>query len=96
MKISKKVLVEYINSVISEARATPLEFDSEAKPIKTGQVKFDYGTYKGKLKDMSYYVDTERGSLGDIQRKGDPYTYVRAGSDKLRVVSGPALSLIHI
>lgn len=94
MKISKKVLREYISSIINEARVTAVGYDpkdGQAAQLKTGQVKFSYGTYKGRLKDMPYYVamDIDQ-KLGDIQRRGDPYTYVASSAGKMKVVSGPA------
>ena len=98
MKITKRQLRQIVVKAINEGRDTNLAMlydprgDGSLDTLTTDQVKFEYGMYTGrKFKDVPYYIsiDSEQ-ELGEIQRRGDPYTYTTAGSGKMKVVSGPA------
>jgi len=98
MKITKRQLRQIISEAINEGRDNNLAElyspigDGSLDTLTTDQVEFEYGMYTGsKYKGMPYYIsiDSEQ-ELGDIQRRGDPYTYTAAGSGKMKVVSGPA------
>lgn len=65
-----------------------LEGLQRGKRIFTNAVEFDWGSYAGKHSSEPYYILQPRTELGDIQVKGDPFTYEKVG-DKLRVISGP-------
>lgn len=56
--------------------------------VFTNAVEFNWGKYEGIYSAEPYYIYQGRTELGDIQMKGDPFTYEEAG-DKLRVISGP-------
>jgi len=62
--------------------------DSENRHMKTGQIEFEWGKYKGRLDSKLYYSLSGR-KLGTIQKNGDPFTYDPAGDGKVKVISGP-------
>lgn len=89
---SMKIIMEGWRSYLNEATAVKYAAGGLGDPDKltTGQVAFEWGTYTGRHSSLDYYVaDRMRGSLGPIQRRGDPYTYEQPEEGMLKVVSGP-------
>ncbi len=85
MKITRRQLASLIKREIILESVDATEFlDSDGNHLKTGMVNFDWGTYTGRFAGELYY-----GSLGDIQIKGDPFTYNRSKEGSLKVTSGP-------
>ena len=87
-----KLIMEDWRSFLNEATAVKYAAGGLGDPDKlvAGQVEFEWGTYTGRHSALDYYVaDRMRGSLGPIQRRGDPYTYEQPEPGMLRVVSGP-------
>ena len=116
MKISesriRKIVNEELRSALSEGSkpvpnmAASIDSDnvwgdSDPVSIKTGEIKFEWGTYRGRHRDEDYYIDdssdeaklhgAEWNWLGDVQFRGDPYSYTKEGlrSPWLKVLSGP-------
>jgi hypothetical protein len=62
--------------------------------MTTGQWWENQGkSYKGNLKDESYYVYQDKSGqqrFGDVTFPGDPYTYEETSDGRLRVLSGPS------
>ena len=84
-----------------EAEGSVWDDDREVINIKTGEITFEWGMYRGRHRDEDYYIDASSSDvmlsgvegikLGEIQFRGDPYTYSKKGLSRpmLRVMSGP-------
>jgi len=99
MNISKKLLKSLIeNYLFEDEKNTNLKnsqsYTSGAgmtgENILTKDVKFQWGAYKGKHANEKYVILQGETELGDIQKKGDPFTYRKLNDGRLKVISGPA------
>ena len=88
----------FVKMVLSERAIRYAEGGlGDPNKLKTGQVSFNWGTYKGRHADEHYFIQDGRSELGGVQAQGDPYTYEWSLPDlspqfsrnKLRVVSAP-------
>ena len=73
----------------------------DPEKLVTSQVEFEWGKYnypdpndanfknKSKIASANYWIKEGESNLGDIQFKGDPFTYTDAGGGSLEVISGP-------
>ena len=82
MKLKRKTLNKIIFGLLYEAK----KFNNK----KTSEIEFNWGKYKDKHADEQYMIADDESSLGDTQRKGDPFTYKSLGDKKYKVVSGPS------
>ena len=90
-----------------EAEGSVWDDDREVINIKTGEITFEWGMYRGRHRDEDYYIDASSSDvmlsgvegikLGEIQFRGDPYTYSMKGLSRpmLRVMSGPESGKLH-
>ena len=98
MKIKKSELRRLIENYLFEEEKKGLQ-NSQAytggkgmkgEHLRTKDVKFSWGTYKGKHANERYVILQGEKDLGDYQKNGDPFTYKELPNGKHKVVSGPA------
>lgn len=98
MIIKKRTLLRLIENYLFENEKVGLKNSriyTGTKGMKGEQllvkdVKFRWGNYKGEHKNEKYVILDGELELGDIQKKGDPFTYKKTPDGKYKVVSGPA------
>lgn len=83
-----RTLREFVKSILSEGvKDTGMSTREWLKANKGVD-------YTGSLADSRYYVYTDDSGneiVGNIMRRGDPYTYEDVGGGKIRVASGPEI-----
>ena len=98
MKIRKTALRHLIENYLFEEEEKSLQ-NSQAftdgkgmkgEHLRTKDVKFSWGTYKGKHANKKYVILQGEKELGDFQKNGDPFTYKEMPNGKYKVISGPA------
>jgi len=88
-RISSNVGFDGFN-IVNDPKKYSYDIQSLPAFVKTGDVNFEWGTYRGRYSNEIYY-SVSPAMLGSIQRAGDPYTYDEDG-DSFKIISAPEYS----